>query len=542
MKNSGKLSYNQNQGISSIAMLKSDIMQIENMIKSHMDIITIYKSPFQVLNSNKNSIIEMKGEDSMMFSFNNKTQKYNNQFQKRCNDIQTNCNITMNAYFDNIKESSNSVQFLQKEFNCSNKDDLISRLATEVFTAQLFISKLNDLSFLINLKCNNNINSMNNSFMNGGNLNSQESLSKFRDLKNTFDKLLTLQEKSLMHEDSLSNSMILLGKEQSYQMGETGEAHQLREQYSQIIFQAKSHSTHVKDEDPLILEMSNINQFISLESKNPVYRHIKILHEKFCETPYNIFLDLINQVEQKNQEILKEINENFTIISPRKLMKKCESVDFVENFLLVREKLEDLINEKDQYITSLQSKFDELIMKNDKINSELNQINSEYIKVKNELNGIKINNHKSYIDEIAQKDEQILEILMKRENNVINASNEQVNNLSKKNNELEIQYQKIKLERDNFEKQLLVFVNTKKKQSSSNPNDSYEELLQEQMNDMKDAYYSEVSELKRELNKMNRNHKKEIADLEFELAKVTSLRDIHNNHVLYLKKHLINFQ
>jgi hypothetical protein len=236
-----------NDYLSTINVLKTDIIQLDNIYKKISDILIYYRLDF---NEPSYSIIN----------------NVNIAFQKKVKELQINVNnFSKNETFSKITENSKNLDFLFKEFKCITKDELINRLALEYFFDELIIERANDIALLINLK---NFNE-NQSYVN----NYKENLSKIYNLKNLLE-MINQGSNNLAFSIDRENASVF-----SYDCE------------SQIIFE----SEFVK-----ILEMKNLSELLEYRTDNNLLGHIKDLVLKFYDKIYFIFDDLAKQLFSNN--------------------------------------------------------------------------------------------------------------------------------------------------------------------------------------------------------------------------------------------------
>ena len=168
---------------------------------------------------------------------------------------------------DNIKGESEDVGKILKQYNCSKESELISKMALELNYYELFIKKLNDLSFLLNLKMNSDLNDPS----------YQDTFSKFYLIKNVLEKLL--EKINEANQNSINNSFTSDNKGKK--------------------------DTNSGDTD--LLNMTHIDQFFNYNSDNKAIQHIqKLLNESYNK----ISLDL-EDLGYKHKEDSDKLPSNF---------------------------------------------------------------------------------------------------------------------------------------------------------------------------------------------------------------------------------------
>ena len=410
-----------------VNVMKTDIIQIENLIKKYSDILSLYK----IDNSNSNI-----------------------QITKKCVKL-----TEKNEIFKNLENAKN-MELLYKHFNCISKDDLIYRLAFEFYLNDLFINKINDLAFLINLKQFNE----NNQFV----INYKENLSKFFNLKFLIDMINISFEDAKSITGNISNISI------------------------------DEESLKLDDDFGKVLEMNNINELFEYKTDNPILNHIKCLMNKFYDKAFYILNDMI-------KEYNKKLNLNIKIF---------KTEDFIGNLFTIREGIERIINfiiandemkilKLENEYNELQNKYDTCIKNNENISNLIKKVESDTLKIQNNINLLKDNTAQLLYDDMK---------------------------------DFEIQNKKLKneLTQLKFEFSLL-----EKKLKIQDLNSSFENLLIEQFDSMKKSFLLRIDTLTSDYIKNSNEMKKEINRLNQEIIISNQMKDLFMTQYMTLKKSIL---
>lgn len=427
-----------------INYIKSDIIQIDNIIKNNTDILIYYK---QI----KEGLIT--------------------HFYKKCKDIQINNTIDISNYFNKIEENSHNITYLLNDYRCKSKEDLIYKMALENYLNQLYINKIDDLCFLLNLKYNNDNNDIINNY--------SDTLSKLKQLKLFIDK------KNKLHNDSNKSINRIYNNEDEFDFSK-------------------------------ILEFNSIYELINLNNNNQIICHLK---------------NLFNQLNDKAIKIFADFITNKTINKIRK------TDDLIETFLLLRKYIEDIFQIKEDELKDITNKYENLKIEYNKIknnnlnniyretNNLLNKIENDNIKLIEKLKDYDNSNKNKLYEEIKKLYIQIDEL--KTANEILTHENKY---LTKQTN----LYNKEKINTNYKNKHnIQININTL---SGDNLNDSYDQLVQEQFNTMKDSFILKINLLNQELNLFVIENKK----IQEELRQYKLIKEVFIYQIADIRKYIGN--
>ena len=119
-------------------VIKNDINDVHSYIQNYQDLLIYYKDNIETILTNKN-----------------------------IKDFINSINENLMKNFNNIIEESTKVDInkLYQEYNCQQKDDLISNMNKEINLYKIYSNELNQLFFILNLKYNNSNSKFSNKFI-----------------------------------------------------------------------------------------------------------------------------------------------------------------------------------------------------------------------------------------------------------------------------------------------------------------------------------------------------------------------------------------
>ena len=309
----------------------------------------------------------------------------NNFYQSKINSIKE--SISNNNIEKEINDVKNlNIINLLNEYNCKSNEDLIKKINEELNLYKLFIRKINDLFLILRIK----INCVSDSFPEQFNNNFQQ------------DSFFSNIESFLIE----------------YERTE-------------------------RENEDVIKEIKQIQSFEDLITDNFIgegifYKYINKIIKLF----YNIYQDLFDNYSDLIENVL---NENSPQLGKINSMIKSKSGNFTENFLLIRQIIEEIIQKK--YINPIETSKSE----NEKLSIKLSELNDSLKKQKeendslnlkiNELNEI-INNQKAENENSKDKISELRETInnQRKENedlkDKISEYSEMINKQRKENEDL----------------------------------------------------------------------------------------------------------
>ena len=326
-----------NGGNKNISILKNDISAINDYIKVYKDILIYYK----------NDILSDKS------------------FQNRIIKIDKNASRELEHICNNYEKEAKDFNKLYDEYNCSSKDDLITNLAFENNLMKLYISNLNNLFFLIDLKYFDENNNFSNQY--------KDSISKFDNIKFCLDKLPTIDNTKTFRLSSIKRNSI-----DSLELGEINELN--RE----------------------IQEMNKFEEFLQWELKDHPFAEslekIKDLFYKFNEEILGLFVSFIQDKLQVNSPLLKKTK-----------MAISNNISEIEEYAtLIRKVMEDKFDE-------LQKQVKLLSKDNGDLRTSLNDAHGNIKRYQNKVDDFNNRDYKTYFERMKEENNKFFEDIKKFE-------------------------------------------------------------------------------------------------------------------------------
>lgn len=310
-----------------IQNIKLDIQNLNTSINEYSDILIFFKNP--------------------------KTQSLLPQLvNSKIKDIEASKSQDINNVLETISIESQNIERIADNYSCKNQSDLVTKLALQVNLYDCFIKKLNDLSFLLNLRYNNEKNSFSESIY-------QDSFSKYNMLKSLLDKFISVYSSS-QNSSILNNSSVTIPNEKK----------------STMITQLDN------KEDNKLLNINSIEELMSMKDDDKSIRNIK----KICSESFDNFSKNIRLMCESFQEGYQ--------------FKYSTNNNSLERLIKSHEDLEEILRNKDKLIKELKSLVDEKVNENNIKDNTYNKLNGnddrdEQIKDKDQ----QIKSLRSIIDE-----------------------------------------------------------------------------------------------------------------------------------------------
>jgi chromosome segregation ATPase len=269
----------------------------------------------------------------------------------------------------------------------------------------------------------------------------------------------------------------------------------------------------IKEKEKIIESLNEKQNNDIISMKNEFENEKKIMMEKY---------DIINEKNinmEKEYNLLKE--ENYKLIEELNKYKEKE-----------KEKENNNANvEKDKIIT-LEKENSELNKTITELNNKINELNTKIKELESKKNkNIDINQ--------VMKDSEIVKLvnnydtqLKKIGNDLANKNKDEVKNLENKLKSLQAKYDMILLERESLKKNIIYL-----KGKKYDP-DSYEEVLKEQFETMRNAFIQKIDDLNEELTDIKRNSRIQIYQLELELKENVRLKNNFLKQIISLQSQL----
>jgi len=527
-----------------IQMLKSDLLQIQDMINSNTQDIKMFKllSKAPGLSKKLSEIEEQKSISHLLEKITEDSQKYE-KISKiyNCNDYkQLVQKIFLELSFNELLLKKIYDFFILMKLSL-HKDDTYQESLSKIISIKSFIEKT--INKINDKNKNRNINNINdNSILKIKSLKELLNLDKNNDKNNTdiikhIIKLINNYFKNenekiiaKINKDDNKDNDYKINVEQLENKTEILKFEEINNELINIIYKLKTSyneekekieklNNEINEKDKLIETMNN--------NQNSDIDNIKTELENEKKKILDQMEELNKKYEDKEKEydLLKE--ENNKLIQEISQYKENERNSSEKNL-----KFEDDLKVKDEKILDLEKINTDLNNKINELNKKINELNnkiSELEKKKN--NNIDINK--------VMKDSDIIKMvnnydaqLKKLGNDLMNKNKDELRNLENQLKNLESKYEMIVLERESLKKNIIYL-----KGKKYDP-DSYEEVLKEQFETMRNAFTQKIEDLNEELNDVKRDSRVRIYNLELELKENVRLKNNFLKQIISLQSQL----
>ena len=504
-----------------IESLKSDLIKIQEMINSNTNEIKMYKL-----------LSKVPG------------------LTKKLTDIEESTNIS--NFIDKITEQSSNIEKIYKIYGTKSANECIQKLFLECGLNDLLIKKVDDYFILMKLKVNND-----DSY--------QETFSKVNSIKEFMNKVpieninKTINQSKKDEEDEINSKNEI---EEFLKLKTLNELLEINVNNKKIC----PHVAKLVDNYFINLNNGIINILNKYESGkdnlnnlndftgNQIEKYSKL--KEICE---NVLIDYDNKIEDllNKQKETPNLNDEIEKINSKYEKQKNELNTKIE--LLIKEN-EDLKNKM-----NLNSEFKYTINDINKIKNDLeeekNKLEDKYKLEINSLNN-DIKNLKDHLKELEEKEKELNE--NKTENTLITTINQptiekiEVDEFIKRNDK---DYSKRQKEaNDNLDNEIIELTNKidkltyelnilkmeksdikrklDSKQSKTFDEDSYEQVLLQQFETMKEAFIKKIQDLTIQLSQVQCDTKKKTFQLEDDLKESEHLKSVFLEQIVNLQKQL----
>ena len=526
-----------------IQMLKSDLLQIQDMINSNTQDIKMFKllSKAPGLSKKLSEIEEQKSISHLLDKITEDSQKYE-KISKiyNCNDYkQLVQKIFLELSFNELLLKKIYDFFVLMKLSL-HKDDTYQESLSKIISIKSFIektiSKINDKNKNRNINNNND-----NNILKIESLQELLNLDKKNDKKTTdiIKHIIKLINKYFKNEnetiiakinDENNKDDYKINVEQLENKSEILKFEQINNELINIIYKLKTSYNEEKEKnEKLINEISEKDKQIETmnNNQNSDIDNLKAELENEKKKILEEIEELNKKYEDKEKEydLLKE--ENNRLIQEISQYKENEQNSSEKNI-----KFEDDLKVKDEKILDLEKINTELNNKINELNKKINELNNKITELeKKKNNNIDINK--------VMKDSDIIKMvnnydaqLKKLGNDLMNKNKDELRNLENKLKNLESKYEMIVLERESLKKNIIYL-----KGKKYDP-DSYEEVLKEQFETMRNAFTQKIDDLNEELNDVKRDSRVRIYNLELELKENVRLKNNFLKQIISLQSQL----
>ena len=538
-----------------IEMLKNDLFQIQDMINNNSNDIKMFKLLSKVpgLSKKLTEIEEQK---------------------------------PINQLIDKITEDSQRYDKIARIYNCKDNKQLIQKIFLELSFNELLLKKIYDYFILMKLSLHKDDTY-------------QESLSKIITIKSFIEKTINkINEKKDNNDDNMNINIDKKIIDSILKINTLKELLNIENNNKNIPEFIKHiiklvNDFFIQQNEKIINKINNENSndneykidITNFENKLEIEKFEEINNELI--NIINKYKNICNEQKQKNGELINNLQEKEKIIESMNIMNNNQNDDIInikkefeneknsilekmektnekyieiekENNLLKEEnnKLIEELNkykEKEQNSTNIEN---DVTSKNEKIinlekantdlnntikelNNKINELNTKIIELNKKIKELeKYKNNNLDINK-SMKDSDIFKLINNYENqlkkignDLMNKNKDEIRNLENKVKSLQSKYDMIVLERESLKKNIIYL-----KGKKYDP-DSYEAVLKEQFETMRNAFTQKIDDLNEELNDVKRNSRIKIYQLDLELQENIRLKNNFLKQIILLQSQL----
>ena len=512
-----------------IQMLKSDLFQIQDMINSNSKNIKMFKL-----------LSKSPG------------------LSKKLSEIELGTGISIGAHIEKINDTSQKYEKILKIYGCKDSKQLIQKIFVELNLYELLLGKIHDFFILMKLSLHKD-----DSY--------QESLSKIIHMKEfiekTVDKFNKENNKEKVIKNDYSSMKNIIYKIKSFADLMNSKINDDDKNIKDIIdYIIKLVNDFFKEKNKNVFDlidnadfnenMTEIEKFEKiwdeLVNKIKIYKSdndkIKEQNEnliKRIEELENQNLDIINlkaQFEEEKNKLSQEIENSeskYKDLENEYNKIKLENNQLISELNILKENMEqnnyalsDELNQKNEKIITLEKSNSDLTKTISELNSKIKELNN---KIKN------LENSKNKMIDINEslKNTELEKIISSHQSqlkqiglDLMNQNKNKMKDLENKLNSLQTKYDMILLERESL-KRNIIFLKGKKYDP-----DSYEAVLKEQFETMRNAFVNKIDELNEELTDIKRDSRIKVYQLELELKENIKLKNSFLKQIISLQTQL----
>ena len=527
--------YQQNKGeiySTLVQMLKSDLFQIQEMINSNSSEIKMYKL-----------LSKIPG------------------LTKKLSDIEESSDI--HTQVERITEDSKNIEKIGKSYGCQSMNELIQKMMIELNFNELLMKKIVDFLILIKLKiCNDDT--------------YQDSLSKVLPLKTFIEKLqlrLATNKPPEVKEPSTSAQISPEDKKKIEEydqlmklstlnelIGDNAKDLKLFNHITKLVFSYFQNMSI--NSNQMIKDICNKNLYPSLKG-NEIEKYFAIQEEiKALLKEYKTQIDnddslskieaIRKELEEKKEEEIQKL-EAAHQSEIKTYQEKIESLQLELQKIESQPKQEPVAQNPDLKYT--EKEFNEMKVKLEseikakktQHDTEIKALNDTIAGQKEEISRLKseleskgsIEKKPSNVSSVSESNVDIQDLIRKHENNFKKFQKEtsselegEIRNLTAELNKHKEKVNSLTIEIQHLKKQLNEFHS-----KNFNP-DSYEQVLLEQFETMKQAFVKKVDDLTDELSQTKSETRVQVYNLQQELNETKHLKDVFLQQVISLQKQL----
>ena len=512
-----------------IQMLKSDLFQIQDMINSNSKNIKMFKL-----------LSKSPG------------------LSKKLSEIELGTGISIGAHIEKINDTSQKYEKILKIYGCKDSKQLIQKIFVELNLYELLLGKIHDFFILMKISLHKDDTY-------------QESLSKIIHMKEfiekTVDKFNKENNKEKVIKNDYSSMKNILYKIKSFADLMNSKINDDDKNIKDIVdYIIKLVNDFFKEKNKNVFDlidkadfnenMTEIEKFEKiwdeLVNKIKIYKSdndkIKEQNEnliKRIEELENQNLDIINlkaQFEEEKNKLSQEIENSeskYKDLENEYNKIKLENNQLISELNILKENMEqnnyalsDELNQKNEKIITLEKSNSDLTKTISELNSKIKELNN---KIKN------LENSKNKMIDINEslKNTELEKIISSHQSqlkqiglDLMNQNKNKMKDLENKLNSLQTKYDMILLERESL-KRNIIFLKGKKYDL-----DSYEAVLKEQFETMRNAFVNKIDELNEELTDIKRDSRIKVYQLELELKENIKLKNSFLKQIISLQTQL----
>ena len=512
-----------------IQMLKSDLFQIQDMINSNSKNIKMFKL-----------LSKSPG------------------LSKKLSEIELGTGISIGAHLEKINDTSQKYEKILKIYGCKDSKQLIQKIFVELNLYELLLGKIQDFFILMKLSLHKDDTY-------------QESLSKIIHMKEfiekTVDKLNNENNKEKVIKNDYSSMKNIIYKIKSFADLMNSKINDDDKNIKDIVdYIIKLVNDFFKEKNKNVFDLidnadfnENMTEFEKFEkiwdelvNKIKIYKSdndkIKEQNEnliKRIEELENQNLDIINlkaQFEEEKNKLSQEIENSeskYKDLENEYNKIKLENNQLISELNILKENMEqnnyalsDELNQKNEKIITLEKSNSDLTKTISELNSKIKELNN---KIKN------LENSKNKMIDINEslKNTELEKIISSHQSqlkqiglDLMNQNKNKMKDLENKLNSLQTKYDMILLERESL-KRNIIFLKGKKYDP-----DSYEAVLKEQFETMRNAFVNKIDELNEELTDIKRDSRIKVYQLELELKENIKLKNSFLKQIISLQTQL----
>ena len=511
-----------------IQMLKSDLFQIQDMINSN-------------------------SKDIKMFKLLSKSPG----LSKKLTEIEQ--KKLMPDLIDKIDELSQKHDKIMKIYGCKDNKQLIQKIFFELNLYELLIGKIQDFFILMKLSLHKDDTY-------------QESLSKIINMKDFIEKTIEKLNEKNNNKIIKTNSGVkdIIYKIKSLNEFVTADINIDDKLFKDIIlYIIKLINDFFKKKNQDICDDKDININIEVDINKSEIEKFEIIQEELIKLIKNYQIDII-KIKEENENLIKKIeefeNKNMDIIN-LKSQFETEKNELLHNLELSDNKYKELENEynslkeqntkiiselnilketsqnnnislendlklKTEQILNLEKSNLDLNNKIKELNSKIIELNAKIIELENDRNKKFDINESIKNSEISKIMSNYESQLKKLGSDLMNQNKLEIRNLENKLKSLQTKYDMVILERESLKKNIIYL-----KGKKYDP-DSYEEVLKEQFETMRNAFVLKIEELNEELNDIKRDSRIRVYQLDLELKENIKLKNTFLKQIISLQSQL----